>query len=240
MISRLFGPTTGIAILAMLVSSLVTSTAYADGPEYTYIGISYQWTDVKYATNPNVDERYNNGTLEGENIDFSLGILPWLHVAGQAFGYLDGTCKNCNTNVDGSFYDADIKAYKAGIGVNLGLDMIGLNADTDFIIRANYINTKMKTLNVTSPTSIDDNGYSIEGMINSQISDRADVFVGYEYYDMDKTSNSDVTIGLNYRVWKGLSVFSRGIIFDSESGFELGARGFFGGLIFNDRDSIFK
>jgi len=240
MILRLFGPTTGITVVALVVSSLVTSVACAAGPGYTYAGISYEWTDVKLGVNPNVDERYNNGTLEVDNIDLSLGILNWLHIQGQAFGYLDGTCKGCNTNPDGSTFDADIKGVKVGMGVNLGFDMIGLSENADLVLRGNYIYAEMENLNVTSPSDISDDGYSVEAMIRGQISDRADVSIGYEYHDMDEVSNSDVTVGINYRVIGGLSVLARGIIFDSESGFELGLRWYFGDLIFNDRDSIVR
>jgi len=230
MISRLFGTTTGIAVLAMLVSSLVTSVAYADGPEYSYIGISYEWTDVKNGMNANVDERYNSGDFTGENIELSIGILDWLHVTGEAFGYLDGSCNNCNTNVDGSFSDADVESIKAGVGINLGLDKIGLSENADFVLRGNYIYAEVSDLNITSPSDVSDDGWSVEAMIWGRISDRADVFVGYEYERMDEVRNRSATIGLNYIMFGSVSAFTRGIIFDSETGFELGLRWQFGQL----------
>jgi len=240
MISRLFGPTTGITLVALMVSILVSTAACAGGPEYTYIGVSYEWTDVKYGINPKDDDRFNNGTLEGENIDISLGILSWLHIHGQAFGYLDGTCNNCNSELNGSTSDADMEGYKVGLGVNVGLDKIGLSENVDVVVRGNYIDTKLSNLNINSPSSISETGWSAEGMIRGQISDRADVHVGYEYHDVGNIKNRDVTIGLNYRVYEGISILARGIIFNNETGFELGARWQFGNLLFGDRDSIVR
>lgn len=240
MISRVFGPTTGMTVVALAVSSLFTSVADADGPEYTYIGISYEWTDVKYGVNPKVDDRFNNGDLEGENIEFSLGLLSWLHVQGQAFGYANGTCNNCNTNLDGSTFDADMEGFKVGAGVNLGLDLIGLSENADLVIRGNFIDAELSGLNINSPSTLSEDGWSAEAEIRGQISDRADVQIGFEYHDVGPVKNRDVTIGLNYRVLEGFSVLVRGIIFDSETGFELGVRWQFGDLLFGGRDSMVR
>ncbi len=236
MISRLSASTTGMVFVALAV--LAASTAQAAGPSYSYIGVSYEWTDVKYGINPKIEDAYNNGTIEGENIDFSIGILSWLHLQGQAFGYMDGTCKNCNTDIGGNPFDADVEGFKVGMGVNLGLDLIGLSEDVDLVIRGNFIDVELSNLNATSPLSIDDDGWSAETMIRGQISDNADVQIGYEYSRLNDTRNRDVTIGLNYRMAKGLSVLARGLIFDSETGFELGVRWQFGDLLFGDGDSI--
>jgi len=238
MISRLFGPATGMTALALVVAILSTSTAWADGPEYTYVGVSYEWTDIKYGVSPKVDDRFNNSTLQGENLDLSLGILSWLHVKGQAFGYLNGTCNKCNTKPDGSTGEADMEGYKIGMGANIGLDRIGLSEMVDFVLRGNFIHTKLSSLGSSSPSSISDDGWSVEGIIRGQISDRADIQVGYEYEDIGPVNNDDVTIGLNYRVYKDLSVLGRGIIFDNETGFELGLRWQFGNRVFDGRDSM--
>ena len=240
MILRLFGPTLVTAIATMAVTALFASAAHAAGPEYTYIGISYEWTEVKYGVNPAIDDRFNNGTIEGENIDISLGILSWLHVQGQAFGYLDGICKNCSTDVvAGETFDSDMQGYKVGVGVNLGWDLIGLSEKIDLVLRGNYIDTEIKDLGTGSPSSVDDNGWSVEAQIRGQISENADAFVGYEYHELSDVDNRDLTLGLNYRVFYGLSVMTRAIIFDTETGFELGLRWQFGDLAFG-RDSIFQ
>ncbi len=240
MISRRFGPTTSISIAAMAMASLVTSAALADGPEYTYIGVSYEWTDVKYAVNPKSEDRYNNGTIEGENIDFSLGVLSWLHVQGQAFGYLNGTCVGCNSDSSGGQFDADMQGYKIGVGTNLGLDLIGLSENVDFVLRGNYIDTELSKLNAGSASTISDSGWSVETLIRGQISDRAEVHVGFEYQELNDVSNRDLTIGLNYRVFDKLAIMGRAIVLDSETGMELGLRWYFGDRIFAGRDSIVR
>ena len=101
------------------------------GPSYTYLGVSYEKTDVKNGIDPSSDARFNNGELEGYNIDASLGILNWLHVAGQ---YFDGDCVPCGTNANGNSFDQGFSTYKVGLGVNFGLDRIGLNDRTGFRI----------------------------------------------------------------------------------------------------------
>lgn len=237
MISRFFGPTKGMAVAAVAVLVLASSAAQAEGPGYSYIGASYEWTDVKYGVNPNADRRFNNGTLQGENIDFSLAITSFAHVFGQAFGYLNGTCEGCSTNTGGGSFDADMEGYKIGIGGNQSLDLIGLSENVDFVIRASFIDVEVSNLSIPG-NEVSGDGWSAEAQIRGQISDRADVHIGFEYHDLDNVKNRDVTIGLNYKVVDGLSVMARGIIFDSESGFELGLRWQFGDLLFGGRDSI--
>jgi len=234
MILRLFAPNAGFAIAVLAVATVLTSVARADGPDYTYVGISYEWTDVKYGINPRSDNRFNNGTLQGENLDLSLGILSWLHIKSQAFGYLSGTCRKCNTELSGGRTDADMEGYKIGLGVNLGLNLIGLSENADLVLRANYLDAELTNLGNSSPASVSDDGWSAESMIRGQVSDRADVFVGYEYQRLSNVRNRDVTIGLNYRVVKGLSVLGRAIVFGNQSGFELGLRWQFGGPIFGN------
>jgi hypothetical protein len=240
---RLFASTKGWSVVALMLSILVSSAVQANGPEYTYASISYEWTDVKYGLNPKVDDRFNNGDIAGENFDISVGILPWLHLKGQAFGYANGKCNNCKTDLGGGTSDSDIEGFKVGVGINLGLDLIGLSEDVDLVIRGNWVDTELSTLNIASPDSISEDGWSAEAAIRGRISDRADVHVGYEYYDLgsdpNDVTNRNVTIGLNYQVWDGISVLVNGIIFDSETGFELGLRWHFGSLLLDGRDSIF-
>ncbi len=82
-------------------------------------------------------------------------------------------------------------------------------------------------------------------MIRSQISPRTDFQVGYEYQQFNYSGapdlkNSDVTIGLAFRLGWGVSLTARGIIFDDDSGFDLGVRWYFGDLLFGGRDSIVR
>ncbi|MFQ5635473.1 MAG: hypothetical protein ACE5G3_09125 [Gammaproteobacteria bacterium] len=207
------------------------------GPDYTHIGVGYEWTDVKFGVKPSTDERFNNGTMEGLNVDASFGLLPWLHVAGQ---YFDGDCDNCGTNPDGSFFSQDFSGYKIGLGVNVGFDTFGLNDRTDFVVRGHYIDVEHKKLNVDSGSGLSGDGWSAEGVIRSQISPRADFEVGYAYQDVSPVTNTDVIIGLNYRIGWDVALLARGNIFDDDTGFELGVRWYFGDALLDGRDSIVR
>jgi hypothetical protein len=240
MTSRFLGAGQGMALIVLAVSVLASAAARAEGPgpAYTYIGGSYEWTDVKYGVNPSNDERYNNGTIEGFNVDASLGVLSWLHLLGQ---YFDGDCTGCGTNLDGSTFDQGFEGFKLGAGVNIGFDTIGWNERTDLVLRAFYVDVEQSNLNPgTNPPSLSGDGWAGEGSIRSQISPRADFEVGYAYQDVGSVKNADVFVGLNYRVAWGIALLARGIIFDNDTGFELGARWYFGDFVFGGRDSIVR
>ena len=234
MISRYLGPGTGLAIAALLATVLFPAAVWADGPGYTYVGASYEWTDVKYGVNPGVDDAFNFGKFEGANIDASLGILGFMHLNGQVFS---GDCLGCGTDESGAEFDQDFTAFKLGLGFNLGLDLIGLDENTDVILRANYIDVDMDS---QTQGSITDDGWSVEGGVRSQISDRAEVMVGYEYYDVGPVKNRDLKVGLGYEIWGGITLTANAIVFDDDTGFDLGVRWYFGRLIFGDRDSIVR
>jgi hypothetical protein len=246
MISRYFGAKQGLVIAVLSASVMVSTAAWAaergPGPSYTYFGVAYEWTDVKYGLNPSVDERFNNGKFEGANIDLSLGILPWMFVAVEVF---DGDCHNCATDINTNPVDQDFSSYKAGLGVNIGFDKFGLNDRTDLVLRGNYIDVdklEFTTPGSTQP-SLDGSGWSAEAQIRSQISPRTEFQVGYEYEQFQYSGapdikNSDVTIGLNYRLGWGVALLAKGIIFDNDSGFQLGVRWYFSDLY--GRDSFIK
>jgi len=239
MTSRFFGAGPGLAIAALMVTVMTSATARAEGPgpDYTYLGASYEWTDVKYGVKPSVDERFNNGSLEGYNIDASLGVLGWAHLLGQ---YFDGNCAPCGTNPDLTQYDQDFKGYKVGAGINIGFETIGWNDRTDLVLRAYYADVEHSNLNVDSPSLLTGDGWIAEGSIRSQLTPKAEFEVGYAYQDVGTVKNSDVFVGLNYRLFGGLALLARGIIFDDDTGFELGLRWYFGDLIFSGRDSIVR
>ena len=109
MISRYLGAIKGIVRMALTATLLLSGAVWADGPGYTYIGASYEWTDVKYAVEPNNDPIYNFGSIEGVNLDASFGILGWLHFTGQ---YFDGDCTNCSDMPQGD--DLDFSGFKLG------------------------------------------------------------------------------------------------------------------------------
>ena len=234
MISRYLGPGTALAITALVATALFPVAVWADGPGYTYVGASYEWTDVKYGVNPGGDPDFNFGKFEGVDIDASLGILGFMHVNGQVFG---GDCLGCGTDPSGAEFDQDFTAYKIGLGFNLGLDMIGLDENTDVILRGNFIDVDMDS---QTQGSIKDDGWSAEVGVRSQISDKAEVLVGYEYQEVGPVKNRDLKVGLAYNFWGGITLTGDAIVFDDDTGFSLGIRWYFGKLLFGDRDSIVR
>ena len=240
MISRYRGAKNGLALAVFTIAALSSAPATATGPSYTYIGASYEWTDSKYGVNPNGDPRYNHGTLEGVNIDASIGILNWLHLTGQ---YFTGDCKGCGigtANNQPVTFDTDFSGYEVGLGINLSLDKIGLNDRTDFVLRANVLSAELDGAQNSGLVKLDDDGWSAEGQIRSQISAKAEVMVGYSYQDLSSVKNRDAIVGLAYRVWDGLTLTADANVFDDDTGFSLGVRWYFGDLLFDDRDSIVR
>ncbi len=234
MISRYLGAGKGLAITALMASVLFPAAVWADGPGYTYVGASYEWTDVKYGVNPGVDPNFNNGKFEGVNLDASLGILSFMHLNAQVFS---GDCLDCGTDTSGGHFDQDFTAYKIGLGFNVSLDLIGLDENTDMIFRGNYIDVDMDS---QTQGSIKEDGWSAEGVVRSQISERAEVLVGYEYHDVGTVKNRDLKVGLAYQLWGGITLTTNAIVFDDDTGFDLGIRWYFGKLMFGDRDSIVR
>jgi hypothetical protein len=242
MISRDLGAGKWLIRAVLTATALFSTAGWADGPGYTYMGASYEWTDVKYGVDPNGDPNFNNGGIEGVNLDLSIGILSWFHLTGQ---YFTGDCTGCSTfsqNSQPTNVDLDFEGYKLGIGFNINLNK---KETTDFVIRVNYIDVDLDTPasppTFPPPGGVTGDGYSILGQIRSQISEKADVMVGYEYTQVDYTGsqsvkNRDMLVGIGYRVWKGLSLNGNAIVFDDDTGFDLGIRWYFGGLW--DGDSI--
>jgi hypothetical protein len=251
MTSRFLGAGQGLAVMVLAASVLASGPVSAadpgPGPGYSYIGASYEWTDVKYGVKPSVDDRFNNGTMEGVNLEASLGIISWerklgAHVLGQ---YFDGKCKPCGTGNTGIPFDQDFQGYKVGLGGNIGFDLIGLNDRTDLVLRAYYLDMEQSKLNSDSTTfdPLTGDGYELQALIRSQISPKTEFEVGYSYQALTTSncgladcdsSNRDLTIGLNYRIAFGITLLARGIIFDDDTGFELGARWYFGDLFGGD------
>lgn len=217
-------------VVTATLSALVLPTVShsADAVRYSYLGASYEWTDVKYGVDPSEDPNFNQGSIEGFNLDASLALLRWLHIAGQ---YFDGDCKDCGTTDSGSRFDLDFSGYKVGAGVNLGLGLIGLKENTDLILRASLIEAELG--------NFDDDGYSAEAMLRAQVSDRAEVMIGIEYQDLDDPSNTSIVAGVAYEVLAGLTLTGNAVVFDNDAGLSLGLRWYFGDLVFGDRDSIF-
>jgi len=113
-----------------------------------------------------------------------------------------------------------------------------LNDRTDFVLRVNVLNAELDGVQNSGIVKIDDNGWSAEGQIRSQISDKAEVMVGYSYQDLGSVVNRDAMVGLAYRVWGGLALTADANVFDNDTGFSLGIRWYFGDAL--GRDSIVR
>ena len=214
MISNLIRPNVGRMAAALLIYALSLVAAAQDVPDlrYTYLGAGYEWTDVKYAVKAPED------SIDGYKIEGSLGILDWLHVYGE---YFDG---------DFSFNNSDATGFHAGVGFNFGI--VG---PWDLVARAAIVDVEIEGIGPTgSSFLLDDDGYTLEGMLRGMVSDRTEINVGYVYTDLDESGNGnrDVTIGLNFDVTDYATLKARGIVFGSDTGVELGVRFYIGDSIF--------
>ena len=62
-----------ISVNAILLAFLLPVMTHAEPPRYSFVGASYEWTDVKYGVGAK-NQTLNDGRFEGINIDASLGI----------------------------------------------------------------------------------------------------------------------------------------------------------------------
>ncbi|RMF96583.1 MAG: hypothetical protein D6727_07800 [Gammaproteobacteria bacterium] len=225
-------PTCGAGIL-LLVALLQPLPLRAESPRYSYLGASYEWTDVKFGVGTNNDV-LNHGKFEGPNIEGAVGLTGFLHAAGQ---YFDGDCRNCLgfTRSNGEFVqeDLDFSGFKLGIGANPDLPFIG-KGNTDLLLRVSYVDTELKG----SFGKLSSNGWSGEAKLRAQLSDRAEIVTGVEYFDLDETTTT-IVLGLGYEIAGGLTLRARGVLFNNETGLDVGLRWYFGDRLFGGRDSVF-
>ncbi len=151
-------------ITLVLAVMLLPVAVWADGPSFTYVGASYEWTDSKFGVDPSDDANFNEGSIAGVNIEGSLGILSWLHIAGE---YFTGDCVDCGSTGDGGKHDLDFDGYQVGIGLNTGLSLIGLSDNTDFILRGYYVDVDLN--------NIIGDGWAAEAQLRNQFSDRVEL-----------------------------------------------------------------
>ena len=76
-------------------------------------------------------------------------------------------------------------------------------------------------------------------MVRSELSENVEVEAGVRYSDLSDSNigNTDVLLGLGYHVTDYLTLRARGVVFDDDTGIEIGARLYFGTFI--DRDTMF-
>jgi hypothetical protein len=76
-------------------------------------------------------------------------------------------------------------------------------------------------------------------MVRSEMSENVEIEAGFRYTDLTDSniSNNDVLLGLGYHVTDYLTLRALGVVFDTDTGFELSARLYFG--TFLGRDTMF-
>jgi hypothetical protein len=222
----------------LLALAATTASAYEGDPSYTYFGAAYVWNDVNYAV------KNEGGEHQGVNLEASLGLLEagrfGVHLYGEFFdgefasniGIDDG-----NGNVTG-VPDGDSRGFMAGAGVSFAL------ADSvDLVGRAMYADTEVDLPDSGGNlAAVDGDGYVLQALVRGMVGERVEIEAGYRYTDIDDSassgiSNNDILLGITYSITPQIAVRARGIVFDDDSGLELGARWYFGKLY--GRDFIF-
>lgn len=239
MASRLLGTRAAQVVLAHVGLALGAAAVAQEDvtPRYTYLSFNYEETETKEGVDPSDDRNFNFGDFTLLTVQGSLGITDWLHLHGE---YFDGDCNGCEsvswvtdpgpppvtaTNIS----NLDFDGFKIGAGINYSLGIIGLD-QADAILRVHYLEVDL--------AGIDDDGYSVDTLLRAQVSDRAEVWAGTEYQDLSDVENIDIVVGLGYELWNGLTLTGSGIVFNNESGWDIGLRWYFGDRLM-DGDSIF-
>jgi hypothetical protein len=243
MASRLLETSAAQAVLAFVGLALGSAAIAADKPvvdtpRYSYLGFNYESTETKEGVDPADDPVFNSGDFSLITVQGALGITPWFHLHGE---YFDGDCNRCESvtydnpapppSTITSVSDRSFDGFKIGGGINYALDFIGLD-NVDAVLRAHYLEISLEGVD-------DQDGYTVDTLVRAQISDRAEVWAGTEYQNIQDIENMDVVIGLGYELWNGLTLTGSGIIFNNESGFDIGLRWYFGEALMQ-RDYLFK
>ncbi len=230
-----------VALLPLAAAGGISAAAAEEdtgGPRYSYFDAGYEWTDVLYAV------EQPGGTHEGILLNGSVGLAKvgpvGIQVFGQFFdGNFNGSTVECDDGEGGTITskdNRDSQAVAGGLGAYLPIA-----EKTNFELRAGYIDiTKFQTPNnLCQLVSADDTGYFGEAMIRSVMSENVELEVGFRYSELSDSniSNNDVLLGLGYNVTDYLTLRATGIVFDTDTGFELSARLYFGEFL--GRDTIF-
>lgn len=232
-----------LATLPLLASPLLvlgagTASAYEGDPAYTYVGAGYLWNDVNYAV------KQDGGEHEGINIEGSLGLLQAGRIGVHLYGeFFDGDFAT-NTRIDGAeggpftAPDGDSRSFMIGAGASFAL-----SDSTDLVGRAMYADTEVEIPdNNGALQRVSGDGYVLQALVRTMVGERVELEAGYRYTNIsnsgsDDISNNDILLALTYNVTQQFAIRSRAIVFDDDTGIELGARWYFGRLI--GRDEIF-
>lgn len=232
-----------ITVASLVGGALAPSAAsaaddWSGGPRYSYFDVGYQWVDSNYGV------KQEGGQHEGYKLNGSVGLAEFGRVGIHLFGeFFDGDFTGVRTTCDGGeggstnfTGDRDSQSLAGGLGASYAL-----TESTDVVVRAAYIDiTEFETPNnLCQLVSGDDNGFSGEVMVRSELSENVEIEAGFRYSDLDESdvSDNEVLLGLGYHVTDYLTVRARGIVFDDDTGIELGVRLYFGNLL--GRDAIF-
>jgi opacity protein-like surface antigen len=211
-----------------LVSAGWTASALAEGPQYTYFDAGYQWIDTNNAV------RMDSGQHEGVKLNGSLGLAEFGSVGVHLFAeYFDGDYIG---SADGCG-DRDSQSYVAGLGAHYRL-----TPSTHVVANVGYVDNEMDVVydgDTCAKTSVSDDGYEVEGLIRSSLSEQIELEAGYRYTDLSDSDidNRDAIIGLSYLFNDRLTMRVRGVVFDDDTGIELGVRFNFASLL--GRDYLF-
>lgn len=200
----------GVMFAALLLPSLGSAQA-AQGPRYTYLGVSYEWTDAKCAVKPE-DER-----IEGYNIAGSVGVFDFLHILGE---YSDGDTDYTDP-VTSASKERDFECWRLGLGANYGL-----NDTVDLVGRVYWVDAEIDGRQTTA--TLDDDGYEVEGLVRIMASEKTEVHVGYSYTELSDIDDRQIRVGLVYSVTPMVALRFGGVVFDDDSGVDIGLRAYFG------------
>lgn len=230
-----------VAALPLVTGGWRAAAAAEDssgGPRYTYFDAGYQWTDVNYAI------KQEGGQHDGIKLNGSVDLVKLgptgVHVFGEFFdGNFSGVTTVCDNGQGGTEKfsgDRDSQSFAGGLGVNYrALEK------TDIVLRAAYVDiSKFQVPNSQCRLeSIDDHGYFAEASVRSELSENVEIEAGFRYADLSDSdiSNNDVFLGLGYHVTDYLTLRAMGVVFDTDTGFELEARLYFGNFL--GRDTMF-
>jgi opacity protein-like surface antigen len=219
-----------VRLLTLAALPLVTggwiSSALAEGPQYTYFDAGYQWTDTNNAV------RMDDGQHEGIKLNGSLGLVEFGSIGLHLFGeYFDGDYVGSGDGCG----DRDSQSYVAGLGGHYRL-----TPTTHLVANVGYVDAEMDVVDGNCvKTSVDDDGYEVEGLIRSSLSENIELEAGYRYTELSDSDNDnrDAIIGLGYLFNDQLTLRVRGVVFDDDTGIELSVRYNFASLL--GRDYLF-
>jgi hypothetical protein len=227
-----------LGAVPLLAFAATTASAYEGDPSYTYFGAAYVWNDVNYAV------KNEGGEHQGVNLEASLGLLETgrfgVHLYGEFF---DGEFASNIAIDDGlgnvtGVPDGDSQGFMVGAGVSFALAEA-----VDLVGRAMYADTEVDLPDASGNlAAVDGDGYVLQALVRGMVGERVEIEAGYRYTDIDDSassgiSNNDILLGLTYSITPQIAVRARGIVFDDDSGLEIGARWYFGKLY--GRDFIF-